>query len=280
MLLAAGSGTPDGLAQDGANLYWTDFDQGTISAVDKLGGFSTVLASAECKPHGIATDGMTTYWTCLVGGTLSSTPSSGGPTNVLATIAPNSRRLTVNKDDLYWTSFGATDGSVWKMSKAPGSLPVLLAGNRKTPWGIVADDAAVYWSESFHLMRLDLAGGEPTILYLLNDGVDDIAADSANIYGYGHGNIMKFSKTGGDAVILAADVEAYAMMGIAVDDENVYWVEMNQGDVHRVPKNGGEVALIASGQPGPRQIVVDESAVYWTNGGSPDAQGAVMRLAK
>jgi len=79
-------------------------------------------------------------------------------------------------------------------------------------------------------------------------------------------------------------------MGLAVDATNVYWTnigtsanEFLDGTVMAMPKGGGTVTTLASGQDFPNAVSVHGSWVYWTNydaaksGGA--ASGAVSRVS-
>ena len=63
--------------------------------------------------------------------------------------------------------------------------------------------------------------------------------------------------------------------GIAIDANNVYFTTFGGGSVHRVAKNGGPVALLASGVPQSHGIVTDGTAVYWAN---LTSTGAIRRV--
>jgi hypothetical protein len=79
-------------------------------------------------------------------------------------------------------------------------------------------------------------------------------------------------------------------MGLAVDATNVYWTNIGtsannflDGTVMAMPKGGGPVTTLASGQDFPKAVAVYGASVYWTNydaansGGA--ASGAVSRVS-
>jgi hypothetical protein len=63
---------------------------------------------------------------------------------------------------------------------------------------------------------------------------------------------------------------------IAVDAQNVYWTDLGDNSVHAVPKAGGAVVTLATGQAKPRRLALDASYVYWAN----QLGGAIMRVPK
>jgi streptogramin lyase len=60
-----------------------------------------------------------------------------------------------------------------------------------------------------------------------------------------------------------------------VDQECVYFSEYESGAVNKVPKQGGRVTTLASGEIGAYALVVRDGRVYWTN---PPSQ-AVLSIA-
>jgi hypothetical protein len=71
--------------------------------------------------------------------------------------------------------------------------------------------------------------------------------------------------------------------GIALDDANVYFTTYDNltanGAVYRVPKGGGKVVTLATGQSAPSIPVVAGSSLYWTNNGLGQATGSVESIA-
>jgi len=56
---------------------------------------------------------------------------------------------------------------------------------------------------------------------------------------------------------------------IAVDDNSVYWTEgagQSDGTIRKMPKGGGDIVTIISGQGGPSSLAIESSTLlYWTN---------------
>jgi hypothetical protein len=68
--------------------------------------------------------------------------------------------------------------------------------------------------------------------------------------------------------------------GMAIDATNVYWTDCGDptgGYVLKVPKAGGEVVTLASGDR-LSGIAVDDTNVYWVAGTSDGSSGAIMKV--
>jgi hypothetical protein len=52
---------------------------------------------------------------------------------------------------------------------------------------------------------------------------------------------------------------------IAIDSSHVYAADNHDGEILRVPKAGGVVEILASGQPWSFDVAVDDVAVYWSS---------------
>jgi sugar lactone lactonase YvrE len=64
---------------------------------------------------------------------------------------------------------------------------------------------------------------------------------------------------------------------VAVDATQVYWTNVNSGQIMKAGKDGGAVTELANGQTVPFSIAVGAAGVFWTNTVSP---GSVNRVAK
>ena len=66
----------------------------------------------------------------------------------------------------------------------------------------------------------------------------------------------------------------YGISGIAVDDSSVYFIKKD-GTLKSVSIDGGRAEELATGIADPRQVVVDQTDVYWTT-----STGTIARTAK
>lgn len=105
------------MAQDTANVYWTESTTGNVLTCPKTGcGASpTKLATGQQSPNGITTDGVDVYWTngdsimsCAVGG-------CGSNPTVFASGQAMPFAVAVDTVSVYWTNQG--NGTVVKLAK-------------------------------------------------------------------------------------------------------------------------------------------------------------------
>ncbi len=64
---------------------------------------------------------------------------------------------------------------------------------------------------------------------------------------------------------------------IALDATHVYWTDMIADTVNRVPKAGGSIEVIATGEDNPRAIEVSGGFVYWANDAVSAANQKIKR---
>ncbi len=97
-----------------------------------------------------------------------------------------------------------------------------------------------------------------------------LTADPAHLYWSDNdGQVLRVARAGGEPEILATD--QVLPMAIAVDDENVYWVDkgidvfwhMQDGAVRKVSKRGGEVVDLARVGVVHPAIAVSKGEVFW-----------------
>lgn len=187
----------------------------------------------------------------------------------------------------------------------PGCDPCTLASGLNHPWFMTADSQNVYWTEwgdnwgagngSVRGCSVNGCMAGPTSYAIGLTNPRGIAVDATNIYyataTYGGvtGGIWSCAVAGcnGSPALLA---DAGIPFGVAVDSTYVYWVDWDDGSVHKVAKGGASPAVtLYDGGPyddagdtlyEPAQLVVDGTNLYFgdysediiamsTNGGSP-----------
>jgi hypothetical protein len=260
------------IAIDEANIYWSA--GASVLSAPKCGGAPfTVATSSLGTPTTLAVDGANVYWTDIarledgdVGELVMSVHKGGGTVLTLtaqsAFVSGNTivlpTGLVVDDTDVYVTACASNSPSPNTVLRVPkgGGATVTLASTLRCPVAIAIDAANVYWADD----------NAP----VLPDGA-----------------IMRVPKAGGLPVTLAALPESPAGM-VAVDGENVYWVE--DSGLWRVPKCGGSAVALAPLIDGlgnvffpPPALAIDKDGVYlWTDGITkvPKDGGAATTLAR
>jgi hypothetical protein len=114
-----------------------------------------------------------------------------------------------------------------------------------------------------------------------------VAADEAGVYMTTlTGNILRAPPDASMVEVIASGFSTSAY-SIAVYGENLFFTEMEPGNVWKVPKSGmGPVEQIVAGEPGPYGIAADATGAYWVNTvdgsvrGYQAGSGAVITIAK
>jgi hypothetical protein len=135
------------------------------------------------------------------------------------------------------------------------------------------------FSTPVHLPRIDatlssvpIAGGPRKVLY--TGDVQDAVADATDVYFLNNERIWRMPRTGGKPTLLVnrADTPETVgpalndemMLALAIDDTHVYWAERESGRIRSVPKHGGAITTLATGQIGIGDLAVDGDYLYWT----------------
>lgn len=122
-------------AVDSKYLYFSSFEEKTISKIPIAGGARTVLATGLSNPYSLAVEGTYLYWTsdteilrldlsAPLSPPVSIASSETAGSSYASGNAPPPRRLTTDHGFLYWVS--PTTGDVMR-SELPGKPPVRIA---------------------------------------------------------------------------------------------------------------------------------------------------------
>jgi hypothetical protein len=296
-LAFTGQNSPDYIALDPANVYWTSSVENDLSSsIGSLGGSVTKVALDGGSPVALATGFISgglavklseVFWTHFGGPVEADSPSAG------CVCLPSPCSVTD-------VCLNIDSGAVMRLS--PGGKPIELAAlGQAVPAGIALDATNIYWinQSAGSVMKMPRSGGNPTVLATGQPLPQDIATDSTSVYWTAFGDgvrnggaIVKVAIGGGVPTTLASGQNP---AGIAVDDQNVYWTNSSSftgnsdgglggvtnvdGSVMKVPLGGGAPVEVAGGQANPMGIAVDAASVYWANNGTDNYKldGAIMK---
>jgi len=250
-----------GLALDATHAYWTTGREiadgvpsgGSLMRVALEGGAPEVLVSDLFLPGALAVDAHNAYWLADLESRLKSVPLAGGSPVSVATTG-QARALAIDATSAYWLNFDTTTLTSAVM-KAPlgGGAGVELAVAQGIQGSLAVDLTSVYWSEvdtlgTAFLKKVSIDGGPVTTLLstpAFSSSAGVIALDPTNVYFGGatmdgNNGLLKVPLTGG-APIAIAHITSFAA-AIAVDSRYVYFSELADGIVRRVPVNGGTIS--------------------------------------
>lgn len=219
-------------------------------------------------------------------------------------LGPGALHLAIGRTSAYWTT--ATD--VWKasLSLEDGSIPIAKVRGQLQSLAIAPDDA-LFWTSSFRgaehggvfqLLpdRTEAEMRTPGGYYALFADTRDLFVTSEEEYSRtmfwrmprdedlhrgrrAPSKVVAIAADGEDVFIAGTDHISHAIrehtefeplatnqpapVGIVVDERFVYFADA--GSVRRVPRAGGAVEILADEGRGITSLAVDSCAVYWTS---------------
>jgi hypothetical protein len=182
--------------------------------------------------------------------------------------------IAVDSTQIYWTNIGSTE-AVFKASlNSPASTVTQIGTPLSTaivePLGLAVGGGNVYWNsvvgDDGNLYTVPTTATATTTSTMIGTGAfEGVAMDpTGNVYWTAFsGTIMKWTKstnTSGTLYSIGSG-EAY---GIAADATNVYWTDMANDAVYKVPSNGtGSLTTLASSLSSPAAIAIDTVNAYF-----------------
>jgi len=179
--------------------------------------------------------------------------------------------IAVDAANVYWGDHtGATRDEILKIS-INGGTAVSLAKGPESPGGLVVDASSVYWTTEYSgtIMKAPLAGGDATTLVSTGDNLYPIAVDDTNVYWLDStSGSLNEVRHDGTAPLTLATGPSFPTGDVSTDGSNVYFaigdpVSPGSGTIMAVPRGGGPVTTLASGQNNPVAIAVAGASVYW-----------------
>lgn len=136
--------------------------------------------------------------------------------------------------------------------------------------GPPAQGPSLYCTSVQGVKKLGIDGGAVTNLTTTLGKPFGLAIDSTSVYwtSFSLGTLNTIGKNGGAATELTAGIRFHrtSTPDIAVDATSIYWIDDNYSDTGKIQKiglNGGAVTTLASGLLTPKNLVMDESNIYW-----------------
>jgi hypothetical protein len=264
-------------------------------------GTCTVLAAAE-NPQSLALDSTNVYWTdqglgavervvrTAVQGT--GTPLVSGLTGPLI--------ISSASGWLVWslTGSGSGQGTVYQLSTS-SSTPTKPGTSLILPWGVAVDGINAYWVASngpgAGAVVQSSALANPSASIVGTEFADDtpggLAVNANNLF-------FAASSSSGGGDVFQIPIASFAgtptsvwntttghPQDVALDSNNLYWVDQGGGVVYSEPLGGGAATTLASGLKSPSHLAVDSTNVYVANTGAgtileiPIAGGSTVTLA-
>jgi len=137
-----------------------------------------------------------------------------------------------------------------------------------------ADAEAIYHSDTtLALVRTNLDGSPPVTLFPAAGGALALAFENHRLYASVNSSIEWVTATGGSATV----VSKHGATFLTADGDTIYFAD-GMGTYRDVP--GSPPTLLAPAMVYAEQVVVDDSCVYWMDGGQGAPTGHILRAPK
>jgi hypothetical protein len=303
MTLAPG---PNLLVADDTSVYWTNVSPtgDALMMMPADGGASSEIASSTGSITGVTLDATNVYWVESAQGgpsAVKKTPLGGGTPSMIASDPhPAQRGLAVSPTTVYWPVAPTCVGAAADMLQAPlsgGTATVFKVGNASSV-DFTLDGNTVYWltgqsctSGPAAVTECGMVAGSTCAqpIFLTPPGTLRVKTDPSSIYFLAAGAVWVEAKNSlcGTTTLLAAALGITGpSYGFAVDATSVYWTtwgaapDGSNGTLMQVPLSLSPAKTLASGLAAPKEVAVNNLAVYWVNAGTASEPPALMMLAK
>jgi hypothetical protein len=272
--------TPQSIATDTVNVYFTDTGNGSVNVVPKAGGSVLQLATGQPNPLSVVVDDTYAYWSNNQGGAVVRTLKAGGDTVHTVTAATSPTTIAVDSTYVYFVN---TSYAIARVPKSGGTAatfatspfvrgPDFLAmypGGGAALYAITEDGAGGY-----ELWQIALPSGTVTLVMPLQPDYTAVAGNGTLV-----GASFSLSYNG----IAWTDPSVNGYNPIALQYEPSVLAVAPCGFVWALgtPDPGLHISSLKSPSPAsllpsasPTTVLVDGDTVFWT-----DRSGAIGKVA-
>jgi len=270
-----------------------------------------VIATGVAAPTSFAVDDAYVYFTSRTPGLVGRARSVGSTIDPIAQgVAPSD--VTPTQDFVYWRDQGAdgtgvlwidrkrgnyepqvlgvgaskigaahcmqgecafvdtVDGAITAVAQDGTPPRKLTAAQQPVPHEVRLAESDVVWLVPGGVATAPLAGGTVRLLAGSESQPRHLRTDAEHVYWIADAGLRRIARVGGDVETVVSP----APTAFVLDGARVVVTDAASGTIAALPKAGGAVEVLASGQTGVTWVAVDAAAVYWTAG------EAIVRLPK
>jgi hypothetical protein len=277
--LVEGLGTPQDVAVDAKNVYFTDKGTGEVWQIDKVTRVGTKLASAQPDPYRLVVDATHVYWTNQGGSVARARIGGATPAEILyPATAPTG--IAVDGSNVYWSDGGA----IHKGPKAPGCGSASVLSPNAGPDYLAIDDQRVYGMNAGCIgmadptvFGVDKSAGTTTPYsacagittgYFTGFGIDATSVAYIDEKGVGL-TLYRADKATGTRTarsLCSGTCTTAPYTSLVVDGCGLYYAV--DSSIWRLLPTDTRLRRISSAvSPGARRVAVDATHVYWADVG-------------
>lgn len=197
--------SPEGIATQGGDLFFTDFGGNAVVSVNLASKTPTTIAgpangSPQLGAYRVAADSKTIFWTneSSAGQVMMANRMDPQPV-AIADMQGTPREIALDVQGgvaaaVYWTNYSSGEVMTASITGTPAlaGSPTKVVGMQTKPYGIVVDGATLYWTNGDGtVMKAPKAGGTPVVVASGQASPGAIAVDSDNVYWINQGSLTK-----------------------------------------------------------------------------------------
>lgn len=278
-----------GLVIDRGSLYYTagggaispltaDAGADTLGVVRRLTlstGSIEQLWSGPAVPYRLATNPTAVYFetsengSLVRGGLLQRLTKDGNQQATLASWRDEGgcMALAAAPEGAYWT---ATNGGAGDLSlTSSDGMTTVLSSDLMCDGLVTLLGDAVYVTAGTKIVAVPRNGGAATVIW--DSGGVELGAFTSSrkqraLFVATRNQVMRVSPTTAEAAVIL-DGRSF-IVALATDDAALYVSDQGAGAIIKVPLAGQSPNVVASGQPIPASLALDDDYVYWVEGQS------------